>query len=60
MLPSQCAGVASVRKAVTDVQGRIPLHATNGVFVLREWELEKLRRWISVGGEPLGKGRAPC
>ena len=40
ILPSSCAGVASVRKAVTRVQGRVPLHAKNGVFVLRTWELE--------------------
>ena len=39
-LPCQCAGVASVRMAVTGVQGRIPLHAKNGVFVLRTWEPE--------------------
>ena len=32
--------LASVRKAITGVQGRIPLHAKNGVFVLRTWELE--------------------
>ena len=37
-LPSSCAGVASVRKAITGVQGRIPLHSENGVFVLRTWE----------------------
>ena len=36
-LPGQCAGVASVRKAVTGVQGRIPLHANNGLFILRTW-----------------------
>ena len=35
-----CAGVASVRKAITVVQGRIPLHAKHGVFVLRTWEPE--------------------
>ena len=28
------AGVASVRKAITGVHGRIPLHAKNGVFTL--------------------------
>ena len=37
--PSHCqnpyAGVESVRKAITGVQGRIPLHAKNGAFVLR-------------------------
>ena len=38
-LPGQGAGVASVRKAVTGVQGRIPLHAKNGAFVLRTGEL---------------------
>ena len=39
ILPScSCAGVASVRKAVTGVQGRIPLHAKKGVFLMRTWE----------------------
>ena len=36
ILPNSCAGVASVRKAITGVQGRIPLHAKNGV----SWESE--------------------
>ena len=53
-----CAGVASVRNHVTGVQGRIPLHANNGLFILRTWRgrrnLKKLRRRISVGGEPPG------
>ena len=40
ILPNSCAGVASVRKAISGVQGRIPLHAKNGVFVLRTWEPE--------------------
>ena len=40
ILPNSCAGVASVSKAITGVQGRIPLHAKNGVFVLRTWEPE--------------------
>ena len=40
ILTNSCAGVASVRKAITGVQGRIPLHAKNGVFVLRTWEPE--------------------
>ena len=40
ILPNSCAGVASVRKAITGVQRRIPLHAKNGVFVLRTWEPE--------------------
>ena len=39
ILPNTCA-VASVRMATTGVQGRIPLHAENGVFVLRTWESE--------------------
>ena len=42
ILPSSCAGVASVRKAVKRVQGRIPLHAKNGVLVLRTWEPEDM------------------
>ena len=33
-----------VREAVTGVQGRIPLHAKNGVFVLRTWNLKQPRR----------------
>ena len=40
ILANSCAGVASVRKAITGVQGRMPLHAENGVFVLRTWEPE--------------------
>ena len=40
ILPNLCAGVASLRKAITEVQGRIPLHAKNGVFVSRTWEPE--------------------
>ena len=39
-LPNSCARVASVRKAITGVQGRMPRHAKNGVFVLRTWEPE--------------------
>ena len=35
------AGVASVRKAITGVHGRIPLHAKNGVFTLPTWEPEE-------------------
>ena len=38
ILPISCAGVASVRKAITGVEGRVPLHAKNGVFVLRTWK----------------------
>ena len=38
ILPSSCAAVASVKKTTTGVQGRIPLHAKNEVFVLRAWE----------------------
>ena len=53
VLPGQNAGVASVRKAITKIQGRIALHANNGVFVLRTWEPEDRPRRISVGGEPL-------
>ena len=37
-LPAQCAGVASVRRAFTGVQGRILVHAKIDVFVLRSWE----------------------
>ena len=40
ILPNSCAGVTYVRKAITGVQGRTPLHAKNGVFVLRTWEPE--------------------
>ena len=42
ILPNSCAGVASVSKAITGVQGRIPLHAKNGVLVLRTWEPEDM------------------
>ena len=40
ILSNTCASVASVRKAITGVQGHIPLHGKNGVFVLRTWEPE--------------------
>ena len=40
ILPNSCAGVASISKVITGVEGRIPLHAKNGVFVLRTWEPE--------------------
>ena len=40
ILANPCAGVASVSKVITGVEGRIPLHAKNGVFVLRAWEPE--------------------
>ena len=49
ILPNIGAGVASVRKAITGVQERIPLRATNGVFVLGRGNLRTGRR----------KGRAP-
>ena len=49
ILPCSRAGVASVRKAITGVQGRKPLHAKNGVFVLRTWEPDD----VSSTGEPL-------
>ena len=55
ILPNSCAGVASVRKAITGIQGSIPLHAKNGVFVLRTWNLRTNRRRVSIGGEPLEK-----
>ena len=35
IMPSLCAGEASVRKAITGVQVGTPLHTKNGVFVLR-------------------------
>ena len=40
VLSNTFAGVASVSKAITGVPGRIPLHATNEVFVLGTWEPE--------------------
>ena len=59
ILPSSCADVASVRKTITGVQGRIPLHAKKGVFVLRTWEPEDMSPTdFSRRGAP-GKGRAP-
>ena len=58
----KCAGVTSVRRAVTVVQGRIPLHAKNGVFGLRTWEPEEtsptgfqLAEGPSKGAEHLAK-----
>ena len=51
-LPGSCAAVASVRKAITGVQGRIPLHAKNGVFVLRTWGSEDMPS-TDFSGEPL-------
>ena len=42
ILPNSCAGVASVRKAITGVQGRIPQHAKNGALVMRTWEPEEM------------------
>ena len=52
ILQNSCAGVASVRKAITGVQGRIPLHAKNGV--LRMWEPEdKPSTGFSRRGAPL-------
>ena len=54
ILPNSCAGVASVIKAITGVQGRIPLHAKNGVFVLRtSGELY----WIRNGNKVCTKSR---
>ena len=55
ILPNSCAGVASVRKAITGVQGRIPLHAKNGVFVLRTWELggQTVDGFQSAGSPPV-------
>ena len=50
ILPNSCAGVASVRKAITGVQGRTPLHAKNGVFVLPTWELDN---GFQSAGSPL-------
>ena len=53
ILPNTCAGVASVRKAFTEVQGRVPLHAKNGVFVLQTSEPEdKLPTGFSRRGAP--------
>ena len=54
VLPNTCAGVASVRKAITGFQGRIPLHAK-----MESWESEdKLSTGFSRRGAPC-KGRAP-
>ena len=36
ILPNSCAGVGSVRKAITGVQGRIPLHAKKWSFRLAD------------------------
>ena len=40
ILANSWAGVASVSKAITGVQGRVPMHGKNEVFVLRAWEPE--------------------
>ena len=53
ILPNSCVGVASVRKAITRVQGRIPLHAENGIFVLRTWEPEARLRKLGPPVRPL-------
>ena len=54
MLPNSCASVASVRKAITGVQGRIPLYAKKKESSSCErGNLRTGRRRISVGGEPL-------
>ena len=51
-LPNTCAGVASVRMAITVVQGRIPLHAKNG----RSLPLANVGIWRQdVDGVPLGR-----
>ena len=51
ILQNSCAGVACVRKAITGVQGRMPLHAKNGVFVLRTPE-DKPSTGFSRQGAP--------
>ena len=54
VLPTSCAGVASVRTAISGVQGRVTLHAKNGVFVLRTWELDDISSTgFSRAGSPL-------
>ena len=53
ILPNSCAGVASVRKAITGVQGRIPLHAKNESSSCGRANLRTGRRRISVGRETL-------
>ena len=52
-LPKSCAGVASVRKAITGVQGRIPLHAKMKYLSCGRGNLRTRPRRVSVGGEPL-------
>ena len=54
ILPNSCAGVSSVRKAITGVQGRIPLHAQKmESSSCGRGNLRTNRRRVSVGGEPL-------
>ena len=53
ILPKSCAGVASVRKAISGVQGRIPLHAKNGCLSCGRGNLKTSSRRVSVGGEIL-------
>ena len=53
ILLSSCARVASVRKAVTGVQGRIPLHAKKWSLFCGRGNQMACRRRVSVGGELL-------
>ena len=58
-LPGKCPGAAFVRKATAGVQGRIPLHAKKGIFVMRTWEPEDAPQvGFSRQGAP-SKGRTP-
>ena len=48
ILPNSCAGVASVRKAITGVQGRIPLHAKMEYLSCGRGNLRTNRRRVSA------------
>ena len=59
ILPSSCASLAAMRKAIAGVQGRIPLHAKSGVLFCGRGNLMTRRRRVSAGGlsEPGPPGR---
>ena len=61
ILPGQCVGVTSVREATTGVQGRISLHAKKmECLSCGPGSLKKLRRRVSVRGEPLERAEHPA
>ena len=59
ILPCSYAGVASEREVILGVQERVPLHAKNGVFVLRTWEPDDMSSTGFSRRGALWMGRAP-